>query len=94
MLNDIELSKLFKVNRTTIKEVVSYLLDNQILQRSGWDKLESVKTAIDEHIELLNHILSNNNADLILTMKAHMGSTQKNFLNCTKDLIHPLESIL
>lgn len=50
------------------------------------DKLESIRIAIDEHIDLLSHMISFNNADSILTMKTHMSSTQKNLLNCVNDL--------
>lgn len=50
------------------------------------DKVQNIRSALDEHIELLSHILSNNNADSILTMKAHMSSTQKNLLDCVNGL--------
>jgi DNA-binding GntR family transcriptional regulator len=50
------------------------------------DKVQNIKTAIQEHIELLNNILSNNNADSILTMQTHMNTTQKNLLDCVNGL--------
>jgi DNA-binding GntR family transcriptional regulator len=50
------------------------------------DKEELVRAAIDEHIEMLTHMLSYNYADSILSMKAHINSTQKNLLNCVKNL--------
>lgn len=56
-----------------------------------WDKsgeLERFTVAIDEHIEILKHLISHDHAGAVLSMKTHLESAKKTLLGC----VHGLES--
>ena len=56
-----------------------------------WDKtdqLERFIVAIDEHIELLNHLIMHNNAGAILSMEKHLNTAETTLLRC----VHGLEN--
>jgi len=56
-----------------------------------WDKtgeLERFTNAIDEHIEILNNLVTHNTAGAILSMEKHLDSAEKTLLRC----VHGLES--
>lgn len=56
-----------------------------------WDKtgeLERFTVAIDEHIELLNNLITHNNAGAIMSMEKHLNSAETTLLRC----VHGLES--
>lgn len=56
-----------------------------------WDKtgeLERFTVAIDEHIDLLNNLITHNNAGAIMSMEKHLNSAETTLLRC----VHGLES--
>lgn len=56
-----------------------------------WDKtgeLERFTAAIDEHIDILNNLVTHNTAGAILSMERHLDSAEKTLLRC----VHGLES--
>ncbi|WNC68218.1 GntR family transcriptional regulator [Thalassotalea nanhaiensis] len=56
-----------------------------------WDKtgeLERFTVAIDEHIDLLNNLITHNNAGAIMSMEKHLNSAESTLLRC----VHGLES--
>ncbi len=56
-----------------------------------WDKtgeLERFTFAIDEHIDLLNNLITHNNAGAIMSMEKHLKSAESTLLRC----VHGLES--
>jgi DNA-binding GntR family transcriptional regulator len=56
-----------------------------------WDKtgeLERFTVAIDEHIDILNNLVTHNTAGAILSMERHLESAEKTLLRC----VHGLES--
>ncbi|MBU2882461.1 GntR family transcriptional regulator [Psychrosphaera sp. B3R10] len=55
-----------------------------------WDKtgeLERFTVAIDEHIDLMNNLLTHNNAGSIMSMEKHLRSAESTLLRC----VHGLE---
>lgn len=55
-----------------------------------WDKtgeLERFAVAIDEHIDLLNNLITHNNAGAIMSMEKHLASAESTLLRC----VHGLE---
>ncbi len=55
-----------------------------------WDKtgeLERFTVAIDEHIDLLNHLITHNNAGAIMSLEKHLNSAEETLLRC----VHGLE---
>ena len=56
-----------------------------------WDKtgeLERFTVAIDEHIDLLNNLITHNNAGAIMSLEKHLNSAETTLLRC----VHGLES--
>lgn len=55
-----------------------------------WDKtgeLERFTVAIDEHIDILNNLLTHNTAGAIMSMERHLGTAEKTLLRCVHGLI-------
>jgi DNA-binding GntR family transcriptional regulator len=74
-------------NRFTNKffDIVLFLCHYYILWNEK-GKLAGIKIAIEQQIELLTHLLSRDIVNAILTMEKHLFFTQKNLLDCVKNL--------
>jgi len=68
-------------------DIVSFVCHNHY----QWDKtgeLERFTVAIDEHIDLLNNLVTHNTAGSVLSMEKHLGTAEETLLRS----IHGLES--